>query len=34
MAPKSELQCFTLNNNKNFTAVLDKHRGTGTVYNV
>ena len=29
MAPKSELQRFTLDNNKNFTAVLDKHRGLG-----
>ena len=34
MAPKNELQHFTLDNNKNFTAVLDKHRGTGPVYNV
>ena len=34
MAPKSEIQRFTLDNIKNLTAVLDKYRGTGPVYNV
>ena len=34
MAPKGEIQCFTMDNNKNFTTILDKYRGTGPVYNV
>ena len=34
MAPKSETQRFTFDNNKDLTAVLDKYPETGPVYNV
>ena len=34
MAPKGEIQRFTLDNNTTFTTILDKYRGTWPVYNV